>query len=141
LAAERTIDHLVAGRAARDGLGEGVEVDDDEVDRADAMLGHGRDMVRIVADGEQAAMHFGVERLDAAVHHLGKAGQVRNVAHLEARLAQRFGGAAGRDQFDAVPGQRLAEFGEPGLVGDGEERAFDGDVGHGGSGKSWSAAP
>ena len=35
---------------------------------------------------------------------------------VEPRVAQRLGGAAGRDQFDAVPRQRRAQFGEPALV-------------------------
>jgi len=36
-----------------------------------------------------------VQRLDAAVHHLGKAGQIADVADGEPRVAQRLGGAPG----------------------------------------------
>ena len=71
-----------APRASRHGLGEGVEVDDDEVDRADAMGGHRFGMGRIVADGEETAMDLRVESLHPPVHHLGKAGQIGNVANL-----------------------------------------------------------
>ena len=82
------LDHLVARGPARHGLRERIEVDDDEVDRADAVLGHRRGVRRIVAHAEQAAVHDRVQRLDPAVHHLGKAGQLGDVAHRQPRLAQ-----------------------------------------------------
>ena len=34
----------------------------------------------VAADGEQAAVHLGVQRLQPAVHHLGKAGVLGDVA-------------------------------------------------------------
>jgi len=39
-------------------------------------------MLLVVADREQAAMHLGVQRLDPAIHHFGKARQVRDVLDL-----------------------------------------------------------
>jgi hypothetical protein len=54
------LDHLVARRAAGDGRLERVEIDHDQVDRADAVFGHGGGMGGIVANREQAAMDFGV---------------------------------------------------------------------------------
>ena len=53
------LDHFFAAGASGTRLGEGIEVDDDEVDRADAVLHHRRGMGRIVADGEQPAMDLG----------------------------------------------------------------------------------
>jgi hypothetical protein len=70
-------------------------------------------------------MDLGVERLHPPVHHLGKAGQVGDVAHLEPRLAKRLGGAAGRDQLDARRGQRPAELDEAGLVRHRQQGALD----------------
>ena len=54
-----------------------------------------------------------MEGLDAAVEHLGEAGEVADVAHGEAGFAQRAGGAAGGDQFDAEAGERLAKSTRP----------------------------
>ena len=51
------------------------------------MLGHGGGMVGIVAHRQQAAMHLGMQRLDAAVHHFGEAGEVGNLAHRQAGIA------------------------------------------------------
>ena len=42
---------------ARDRLLERVEVDDDEVNRLDAVLAHGRDVLVVVAQGQQAAVN------------------------------------------------------------------------------------
>ena len=64
-----------------------------------------------------------VEGLDAAVHHLGKAGQVADVADGKAGASERRGRAAGRDELDAALGERPRQRDEPGLVGNGKERA------------------
>jgi len=62
-----------------------------------------------------------MQRLDAAIHHLGKAGQLRDVAHRQARLGERLGGAAGRDQLDGVAAKRAREIDQSGFVRDGEK--------------------
>ena len=80
-------------------------------------------MLGVVADREQAAMHLGMQRLDAAVHHFGKAGQLGDVLDLQPGLGDRLRGAAGRDQLDAVAGQRLGELDQAGLVGNGNQGA------------------
>ena len=68
-------------------------------------------------------MHGRMQRLDAAVHHFGKAGEIGDVEHGKPGVAQRLARAAGRDELDAVAGERAGEFDEPGLVGDGDEGA------------------
>src|SRR5436190_22722534 len=72
-----------------------------------------------------------MERLDAPVHHLGKAGVLGNLAHGNAGFAQRFERAAGREQLDRELGQLAREGLESGLVGDAEESALDLGEGHG----------
>ena len=119
------LDHLVAVRAASHGRLERVEVDDDEVDRANAVLVHRRRVRRIVAHGQKPAVNHRVQGLDPAVHHLGKAGQVGYVAHVEPGIAQRLRGAAGRDKFHPARGQRLAQVHEAGLVGHRKQRPAD----------------
>jgi hypothetical protein len=69
-----------------------------------------------------------VERLDAPVHDLGKARQLLDPAHGEAAVAQRARRAAGRDELDAERLQSARELDDPGLIGDGQERATDADL-------------
>ncbi|MNL76082.1 hypothetical protein D3C87_2019880 [compost metagenome] len=61
-------------------------------------------------------MHLGMQRLDAAVHHFGKAGEVSDLPHLEAGILDQLVGAAGRDQLDAGRGQSPGKVGHAGLV-------------------------
>ena len=51
-----------------------------------------------------------VQRLHAAVEHLGEAGDLGDVRHREPGLAQRRGGAAGGDDLDAELGQAAREL-------------------------------
>src|SRR2546422_3911708 len=53
----------------------------------------------------------------------GKAGDLGDVAHGHARLAQQLRGAARREDLDAEADQRLRELDHPGLVVDGDESA------------------
>ncbi len=124
------VDVLDAGvevRALGDGRFERVEVDGDQVDGADAVRFHRRDIFRIVAPREDAAVDRRMQRLDSPIHHFGKAGRLRHIGDGEARVAQRFGGAAGRQQRHALAGEKPGEFDEPGLVGDGNQRAANGN--------------
>ena len=66
-------------------------------------------------------MHLGVQRLDAAVQHLG---ELRDLGHLgdgQALVGEQLGGAAGGQELDAQRVQGLRKFDDAGLVGDGEE--------------------
>ena len=74
-----------------------------------------------VAARQQAAMHLGVQRLDAAVEHFGKAGDLGHLGHGQALVGQQLGGAAGGNQLDAQRVQGLGEFDDAGFVGDGEQ--------------------
>ena len=95
---------------------------------------HRCDVVRIVTHGEQTAMDQGMERLDATVHHLRKAGKVTNVTGFGAIFAQPRGGSAGRDDLDSMALEALGERIEPGLVGKRDKRpANRHEIGH-----SWS---
>ena len=114
---------VVEIRAARDGVLEGIEIDDQEIDRADAVRAHRLGVLGIVAQREQAAMDRRMQRLDAAVHHFRKAGEIADVEHVEPGIAQRLARAAGRDQLDAVAGERAGEVDHAGFVGNGNEGA------------------
>ena len=111
---------------------ERIEIDDQKVDRGDVVGDHRRLMGRVGADREQPAVDARMQRLHPPVHHLGKAGDLRDVDDREPGLLERRGGAAGRQELDAVPGQRLRQLDEAGLVGDGDQRPPDLDdiLGH-----------
>ena len=66
---------------------------------------------------------FGCKRFHAAVQHLGKAGQVRNIADVEPCFAQCFRSAAGRDQLNAMRRKRLGERHQAGFISDAQQGA------------------
>ena len=113
-----------ATSALRGGLHERVEVHDDEIDQADAVRAGGLEVLGVAATGEDAAVHQRVQRLDAAVHHLGKAGDVGDVGDGQAGLGQRSGGAAGGDQFEAARSQAGGQFDQSGLVGNAQQGSW-----------------
>ena len=119
--------HSSGARAGRDGVGEGVEVDDDEVERRDAELVELPHVVGQPAVGEDAGVHLRVQRLDPAVEALGEAGEGVDRGDVDAGLAQPGRGRAGADDLDPGGGERPAELLEPGLVVDAHEGALDGD--------------
>ena len=86
-----------------------IEIDDDEVHHADAVLNGKRQVFGMMPAGENAAVNLRVQRLDAPVHHLGKAGDVADVHHRQTGLGQGFGGTARGHQLEASRGQRLAK--------------------------------
>jgi hypothetical protein len=101
------VDVLDAGLevgALGDGCFERIEADDEEVDGSNAVRAHRGGVIVIVAHGEQATVHLGMQRLHAAVHHFGKAGQLRDFEHRQPGVRQRLAGAAGRDQLDSLIG-------------------------------------
>ena len=75
--------------------------------------------------GEDAAVDAGVERLDPAVEHLGKPGELGHVADGHAGVAEEPGGAAGRDDLDPEATERAGEVHHPGLVVHADEAAPD----------------
>ncbi len=104
---------------------EGVEVHYDHVDVGDAVL-HLRGPVRRIATAEDPARHLRMQRLETALHHLGKARQVRDIADLQACIPQRLRGPPSRHQFDSQFGQSASEIDDSGLVADRQEGARGG---------------
>lgn len=102
---------------------ERIKIDDGKIDAANAVFFHGRDMFRVVAHGEQAAMDCRMQRLDAPIHDFRKAGDFGYVLHRNACGGNRFCCAAGREDFDAIGMKRLGEIDQAGFVGNGKEGA------------------
>ena len=84
-----------------------------------SMRGH---VLGAVAAREQAAVDRRVQRLDAAVEHLRKAGVLGDLGDGEAGAGEQLRGAAGREQLDAERCQLARELDDAGLVGDGDQR-------------------
>ncbi len=90
---------LVAAVGPGHGGFERIQVHHQQVDWRDAVFGHHVRINRLAA--QQAAVHARVQGLDAAVHDLGKAGELGHIANAEPGLAQGAGGTAGGQQFNA----------------------------------------
>ena len=82
-----------------------IQIHDDEVDRLDALSGQRREVVGPMAAGQDAAVDRRMEGLDAAVHHLGEAGDVGHVRDRQARSCKSFRGSAGGDDVDVTIGE------------------------------------
>jgi hypothetical protein len=70
-------------------------------------------------------MHLRVQRLDAAVEHLREARVVAHFGDRQAGVAQHAGGAAGRQQPDAVGDESSGEFEGAILVREAEQGLTD----------------
>ena len=114
-----------------DGFAEGVEVDDDEVNRRDVVFVHHR--VVGAATTEDAAVDFRMQGFDAPGHDFGEGGVLADVFDGNAGIAQRLRRAAGGEDFDATGDEAGGKFDEAAFVGYADERAARGyGMGHGG---------
>ena len=113
---------LEGDAGAGDGGLEGVEVDGDEVDGRKAAEGELLGVLGEVAAGEDAGVDGGVEGLDAAVEHLGEAGEVGDLPDGEAGVGEDAVGGAGADQLHAQIVEGAGELRRAGLVVEAQER-------------------
>src|SRR5262249_22624101 len=111
-------DAIVERSPFRDGRFERIQGHDQQIDRLDVVLFHRGEVFFIPADREQSAVHFRVQRLDAAVHHFGRAGEFGDVNDQEAGFAERLCGTAGRDQLNIEERELAGEWDQTSLVGD-----------------------
>mmetsp|Transcript_17220 Transcript_17220/g.48967 ORF Transcript_17220/g.48967 Transcript_17220/m.48967 type:complete len:626 (-) Transcript_17220:150-2027(-) len=101
-----------------DGLAEGVEVDDDEVDWTDTMRLHVGLMLGVATRGQEAAVHLRVQGLHTAVEDLWRAGVVGHILDCAAILSKLRGRAARRKHMHLVRRQELTELLQARLVED-----------------------
>ena len=104
---------------------ERIQVDDEEIDRRDRVLLHGRAVLGVAAPGEEAAVDGRVQRFHAPVHHLRIAGQLGDIAHGDPGFREHARRSAGRNEFDAARDEGSGERDEARLVGNGQERPRD----------------
>ncbi len=74
-----------------------VKIDHDHVNRLNAVLGHSRPVRSIFATMQNAAVDFGMQRLDPPIEHLRKSSYLGNVLHGDSCVPQELGRAAGRN--------------------------------------------
>ena len=72
-------------------------------------------------------MDPGMQGLDPPIHDLGKAGMGRDLRHREPGFGEGAGRAAGGEQRHALADEKAGEIHQPGLVGNGDQRAGDGE--------------
>ena len=89
------------------------------------MLGNRRAMAAVFAPMQDASMHLRMQRLDAPVQHFRKPGQLGNIFHGDAGVAQQLGRASGRNQFHAQRGEFAGEIYQSGFVGNAKNGALD----------------
>src|SRR5262249_36623652 len=109
---------------------EWIQVANDHVERLDTLAFQLLHVLGVVPDGEDAAVHLGMQRLDAAAHHLRKAGHFGYVEHLETALREGLAGMAGRDQLGAEARQDLGQVDQAGLIADTEQSPTNGTQTH-----------
>ena len=114
----------IVQRAAgfRNGFTERIEIDDDEIDRRNAVLGERLPVRRQVASRQDAAVHLRVQGLDAAVEHLRKPGVRSDLRDRQPRIGERARRAPGRKQAHAQRMQPAREVDQPGLVRNRQQR-------------------
>ena len=90
------------------GFAEGIEVDDDEVNRRNAVFEH--DGVVRTAPAKNAAVDSGVQGFHPPRHHFREAGVLAYVLDGKPRLTQRLRRAAGREDFYPAGGEAGGKF-------------------------------
>ena len=88
---------------------ERLDVDDDDVDRADAVLGQLGELGRDVAPGEDAGVDRWVERLDLPADERRDRRQVGDRPDLDPIGGEMLAGAVGGEHLDAQTGQVAGE--------------------------------
>src|SRR5919107_1278553 len=109
-------DSLLLGGAAGDGLLEWIEVDTDQVYRADILLDELLYVVGVSEVGEDAAVDLGVQRLDPPAEYLGRARHLGDGNNLDSGFRERLCGPPGRDDLEPHPGEPPREVLDPPLV-------------------------
>ena len=117
------LDRVVERAAVlRDGLAKRVEIDDDEVDGGNRVRCQRRRMLGDVPPRENSGVHLRMERLDAAIEHLGKAGVVADLGDRKPGVRERLRRAARRQEPMPSPASPRANATSP-VLSETESRA------------------
>ena len=108
-----------------DRLLERIKIHHHQVDRLEAAFPRFGFVFGVAAFVKQAAVDARMQSFDPAFQDLGKSGETGDVAARNFLLSQQIRRSAGGNDVDPLPLERAREFGDPALVGDGNERAGD----------------
>ena len=122
------LDALVGRGARGDGLSEGVEVGDDQVERLHLEVRQLLDVGVQAAVGQDAGVDPRVQGLHAAVEALGEAGQVLDLGDRQAQALDQPGRATGGHERHARVVEAADQLLQPGLVVDGDQGSPDRDA-------------
>src|SRR5699024_8227019 len=125
------LDAGVVIGAGVDGVSEGIEVDDDELQRLHTEVGDLLEVRGLAGVCEDAGVNPRVQGLDAAFEAFREPGQRFDGRHGDPGVGDTLRGRAGGDDLDPGLGEPPGELGEPGLVVDADECATDGPAGIG----------
>ena len=122
------VDHLdgflLTHAVAAGHFAEGVEIDADEIERPDVVVAERRDVVGVIAAGEDRCVDVGVERLHPSAEHLGDTRQLLDSLHIEPDVVlEEVRRAPAGDQLEADVHQPTCELLQAGLVVDGDQCA------------------
>jgi hypothetical protein len=107
-------------------LSERVQVHTDEIDVVYAVFGDLLPVRLEVAACEQSAVHFRMQRFDAAVENFRRARVFAHVGDFDARFAQCVRGPAGRQDGYAAVREFTRELDDAFFVADAYQRPIDG---------------
>jgi hypothetical protein len=109
-------------------LRERIEVDDDEVERADVVLVQRREVVRVVTPGQDGRVDPRMQGLDPPAEQLRDLGQILDPGNLEAVLGEMVSGPTARDDLDPELGEALRKLDEARLVECGQKGPLDQEI-------------
>ncbi len=107
---------------SRHGLLKWIQVDDENFDRIDRMLGQRARVFSLGSIGQQAGMDARIQRLHAPIEYLWKAGVLRDLGNFDPALAQQLCSSAGRQNVKAKGAQLLSKIRDTGFVGNAQQR-------------------
>ena len=122
------IDLLDAGvdiGAGAGGFFERIQIDHQQVDLGNAVLGHRRQIILAVTTSQQAAMNARMQGFHPAIHHFGVFGDTGDVARIQSGVAQGLQRTACGQKLDPRFSQLGGAFGETGFIRNGNQRPLE----------------
>ena len=98
------------------GLDERIEIDAHEIDQSNRMLAGRMQILFVRSPRQNAAVDLWMQRLDTAIHHFWKAGNLRHVDDGHARIGERARGTAGGHEFEPAAHETACKRDEAALL-------------------------
>ena len=120
------LNRFIEGHAGLfDGRAEGIQVDDDHIDRLHAELLQLLHVFGIITHGKQTRVNRRVQRLHAPIKAFRETGHVAHAGDGNPRLLNRLHRAAGGEQGHALIRQTASQFHNAGLIRHAQNRTLN----------------